>query len=94
MNVAVIPARGRSKQIPGKNARDFCGKLMISYSIKTVIESEIFQKVIVSTDDSDIAEIARSYGAEIPFKRPDNISDDFTTTGDVMAHATKWLKKN
>tara|TARA_B100000519_G_C14219452_1_gene426791 strand:+ start:130 stop:825 length:696 start_codon:yes stop_codon:yes gene_type:complete len=94
MNVAIIPARGGSKRIPKKNIKDFCGNPMISYSIKVALKSKIFQRVIVSTDDNEIAKVSESFGAEVPFIRPKNISDDFATTGDVMSHATKWLKEN
>ena len=80
MKLAVIPARGGSKRIPKKNIIDFHGKPMIAWSITTAINSNLFDKVIVSTDDNNIAQISRDYGAEIPFIRPDNISDDFATT--------------
>ena len=94
MNVAIIPARGGSKRIPKKNIKDFCGNPMISYPIKVALKSKIFQRVIVSTDDNEIAKVSESFGAEVPFIRPKNISDDFATTGDVMSHAAKWLKEN
>jgi len=94
MNVAVIPARGGSKRIPQKNIKNFFGKPIIAYSIETALESRLFQKVIVSTDDPEIKEVAESYGADVPFKRPSTISNDFATTGEVMAHATNWLIKN
>ena len=93
MNIAVIPARGGSKRIPGKNIKDFCGRPMISYSIEVAKISGIFEDIIVSTDNIEIAKIAESYGAKVPFRRPDNLSDDFSTTDDVMLHATEWIKK-
>ena len=93
MKIAVIPARGGSKRIPQKNIKEFFGKPMIAWSIDAAISSNLFDKVIVSTDDQDIAKIAKNLGAEIPFIRPDNIADDFATTTDVMAHATQWMLK-
>ena len=91
MKIAVIPARGGSKRIPRKNIKEFFGKPMIAWSIDAAISSNLFDKVVVSTDDQDIAEIAKNLGAEIPFIRPDNIADDFATTTDVIAHATQWM---
>lgn len=93
MNVAIIPARGGSKRIPRKNIKLFHGKPMIAYSIEAAIASGCFDKVIVSTDDQDIADVAKQYGAEIPFLRPAEISNDYATTMDVMAHAIAWCKK-
>jgi pseudaminic acid cytidylyltransferase len=87
MNIAIIPARGGSKRIPGKNLKMFCGKPMIAWAIGYAIESEIFDKVIVSTDDERIAEVARAAGAETPFARPAELADDFTPTVPVIAHA-------
>lgn len=74
--VAIIPARGGSKRIPRKNIKDFFGNPLISYSIKIAIKSNIFDKVIVSTDDEEIAKIAKEYSAEVPFIRPKELSDD------------------
>lgn len=91
MNICVIPARGGSKRIPRKNIKVFCGKPIIAYSIEAALNSDCFDKVIVSTDDTEIAEIAKNYGAEVPFVRPNQLSDDFTTTGHVMAHSVKTL---
>ena len=93
MNVAIIPARGGSKRIPRKNIRMFCGKPMIAWPIEAALESGCFDQVIVSTDDSEIAEVARSYGASTPFMRPVELSDDFTGTGDVTRHAVEWLQQ-
>ena len=90
MNVAIIPARGGSKRIPRKNIKSFHGKPMIAYSIEAAIQSGCFDKIIVSTDDQEIAEISIAYGAEVPFLRPVNISDDHATTMDVMHHAISW----
>lgn len=92
--VAIIPARGGSKRIPRKNIKDFHGKPLIAYSIQTALESKLFDKVIVTTDDEEIAEIAKKYGAEVPFIRPKELSDDFSGTADVIEHALKWLKDN
>ena len=92
MNIAVIPARGGSKRIPRKNIKYFCGKPIISYSIETARSSKIFDEIIVSTDDNEIASIAKSLGGQVPFMRPSDISDDFSTTGDVMRHAISWFE--
>ncbi len=89
MKIAVIPARGGSKRIPRKNIKIFYGKPMISWAIESARKSGIFDHIIVSTDDREIAEISRSLGAETPFFRPENLSDDFTPTVPVIAHATK-----
>lgn len=91
MNVAIIPARGGSKRIPGKNIKDFFGKPAIAYSIEAAIASRCFDRIIVSTDDEHIARVAISYGAEVPFIRPAEIADDFSTTGQVIKHALLWL---
>lgn len=87
----MIPARGGSKRIPRKNIKDFRGKPIIAYSIEAALKSGCFDKVIVSTDDKEIAEIAKQYGAEIPFLRPSNISDDHATTVDVIKHCLNWF---
>lgn len=92
--VAVIPARGGSKRIPRKNIKDFFGKPLITYSIQAALESKLFDKVIVTTDDEEIAKIAKEYGAEVPFLRPKELSDDFTGTGDVVKHAIAYLKEH
>lgn len=91
MKVAIIPARGGSKRIPHKNIREFLGKPIITYPIELAIGSGIFDRVIVSTDDEQIAEVAQMSGAEVPFVRPKNFSDDQTGTGEVVAHAIEWL---
>ncbi|MGL5410809.1 MAG: pseudaminic acid cytidylyltransferase, partial [Shewanella sp.] len=93
MKIAIIPARGGSKRIPRKNIKLFHGKPMIAYSIEAAIASGCFDKVIVSTDDQEIADVAKRYGAEVPFLRPADISNDYATTMDVMAHAIAWCKQ-
>ena len=93
-NFAIIPARGGSKRIPKKNIKDFLGKPIIAYSIETAISSKLFDKVIVSTDDQEIKDIAKKYGAEVPFIRPKQFADDFTGTHEVIGHAVKWLEDN
>lgn len=82
--LAIITARGGSKRIPRKNIKEFCGKPIIAYSIEAALEAGIFDEVMVSTDDEEIAEIARKYGAEIPFMRSAETSNDFATTADVL----------
>jgi pseudaminic acid cytidylyltransferase len=89
MKIAVIPARGGSKRIPGKNIKDFCGRPMIGWAIENAQRSSLFDHVIVSTDDSEIAETAIQLGAEVPFFRPKDLADDFTPTVPVIAHATQ-----
>lgn len=90
MNIAIIPARGGSKRIPRKNIKEFHGRPLISYSINAAFESECFDLILVSTDDQEIAAVAKRYNAEVPFVRPASISDDFTSTIDVIQHAVKW----
>ena len=92
MKLAVIPARGGSKRIPRKNIKPFCGKPMIAWSIEAAIESGCFERIIVSTDDEEIADVARNHGAEVPFMRPAELSDDHTGTIPVIAHAIQWQK--
>lgn len=89
--VAVIPARGGSRRIPRKNIRDFAGKPMIAWSIEAALSSGCFARVIISTDDDEIAAVAEAHGAEVPFRRPDALSDDHTGTIPVIAHAIDWL---
>lgn len=81
---AIITARGGSKRIPRKNIREFCGKPILAYSIEAAIESGIFDTVMVSTDDEEIADIARKYGAEVPFMRSEKNANDFAATNDVV----------
>ncbi len=92
-NIAIIPARGGSKRIPGKNIRDFCGKPIIAYSIQAALDSDLFEQVIVSTDSQDIADVAVQYGAQVPFLRPADLSGDIIGTNDVVIHALNWLKE-
>jgi pseudaminic acid cytidylyltransferase len=94
MNICVIPARGGSKRIPRKNIKKFNGIPIIVYSIRAAIESDCFDKVIVSTDDEEIARISKSYGAEVPFIRPEEFSDDYISTIPVVKHAIEWLEAN
>jgi pseudaminic acid cytidylyltransferase len=93
MRLAVIPARGGSKRIPHKNIKDFCGKPMIAWSIEAALQSACFDQVVVSTDDNEIAEVARRYGAQVPFTRPAELSDDHTGTTAVVAHAVDWFAR-
>lgn len=91
MKIAIIPARGGSKRIPRKNIKMFTGKPMIAHSIETAKESGLFDKIIVSTDDKEIADISNEFGAETPFVRPSELSDDYTGTHEVVGHAVQWL---
>lgn len=90
--IAVIPARGGSKRIPGKNKKIFCGKPMIAWSIEAAVASGLFDQVIVSTDDPEIAKIAQEYGAICPFERPAELSDDHTPTLPVIRHAIEAIE--
>lgn len=89
MKIAVIPARGGSKRIPRKNIKPFHGKPMIGYAIQAALASKAFDRVIVSTDDAEIAEVAKAHGAELPFIRPPELADDHTPTVPVIAHAIR-----
>lgn len=93
-SVAIIPARGGSKRIPRKNIRMFLGKPIIAYSIAAAKESGLFDRIIVSTDDEEIAAVARQHGAEVPFLRPKEIADDFAGTNAVVKHCLQWLESN
>ncbi|WP_328186504.1 pseudaminic acid cytidylyltransferase [Marinobacter sp. OP 3.4] len=92
--VAIIPARGGSKRIPRKNINAFCGKPMIAWSIEAAKSSGCFDHIIVSTDDHEIAEVARAWGAATPFLRPAELSDDYTGTLPVIRHAVEWLAEH
>ena len=92
-NIAVITARGGSKRIPRKNIKDFCGKPILAYSIEAAKKSGVFDTVMVSTDDEEIAEIAIKYGAEVPFYRSEKTSDDFATTNDVLMEVIEEYEK-
>ena len=89
--VAIIPARGGSKRIPRKNIRPFAGKPIIGYSIEAALQSQLFDRVIVSTDDAEIATVAGSFGAEVPFLRPAELADDFAGTNAVVKQCLEWL---
>lgn len=89
--VAVIPARGGSKRIPRKNVKSFCGKPMIAWSIEAAKASGCFDKILVSTDDAEIADVAIAWGATVPFLRPAELSDDFAGTLPVIRHAVEWI---
>ena len=91
--LAVIPARGGSKGVPHKNIRDLDGKPLIAYTIEAAIKSKVFDKIVVSTDSSEIAEIAQRYGAEVPFIRPKDLSGDFSSSDDVVLHAIDYFKR-
>ncbi len=93
-NIAIIPARGGSKRIPRKNAKFFHGKPIIAYSIEAAINSGLYDEVMVSTDDSEIAKIAVKYGAKVPFLRSQKNSNDFATTADVLLEVLDFYKKN
>ena len=94
MRIAIIPARGGSKRIPKKNIKEFCGKPMIAWPIEAANSSGCFDRIIVSTDNEEIASVAEKYGAEVPFIRPANLSDDHTTVAPVIDHAIKLLSQN
>ena len=91
--IAVIPARGNSKTIPGKNYKNFNGKPIIANTIKKLKESKIFDKIIVSTDSKKIASISKKYGAEVPFKRPKFFSNDYASGTSVISHSVRFLIK-
>lgn len=93
MKLAIIPARGGSKRIPRKNIKVFCGKPMIAYSIEAALKSGCFDRVIVTTDDEEIAEVSKSYGADIPFMRPNELADDYAGTLPVIKHAIEAMEK-
>jgi pseudaminic acid cytidylyltransferase len=94
MRLAVIPARGGSKRIPRKNIKHFGGKPLIAWSIEVALQSACFDRVLVSTDDHEIAKVARTYGAEVPFVRPPELSNDYVGTIPVIAHAIHWQNEN
>jgi N-acylneuraminate cytidylyltransferase len=90
VKLAVIPARGGSKRIPRKNIRPFCGQPIVAWPIAAAIDSGCFDRVVVSTDDPEIAQVARHAGADVPFVRPSELSDDHTGTIAVVRHAIDW----
>lgn len=91
-NICIIPARGKSKRIPKKNIKEFLGKPIIAYSIKAAIDSRLFDEVMVSTDNLEIADIAKKYGANVPFMRSAKNSDDFSTTFDVIKEVINYYR--
>lgn len=91
--IAIIPARGGSKRVPRKNIKAFHGRPMIAHSIQAALESDLFARVVVSTDDAEIAEVARSWGAEVPFLRPAELADDHAGTVEVIQHAVAALRE-
>ena len=92
-NIAIITARGGSKRIPRKNIKEFMGKPMIAYAIESAIKSEVFDEIMVSTDDIEIAEIAKKYGAKVPFMRSEKTANDFATTNDVLIEVIEEYNK-
>lgn len=92
-NIAIITARGGSKRIPRKNIKEFCGKPIIAYSIEAAFASGVFDEVMVSTDDDEIAIIAKKYGAKVPFMRSERTSDDYATTKDVLLEVIEEYRK-
>jgi pseudaminic acid cytidylyltransferase len=94
MKICVIPARGGSKRIPGKNIQKFNSKPMIAYSIEAALHSDCFDKVIVSTDDHQIANVAKTYGAEVPFMRPVELADDYVGILPVVKHSIEWFEQH
>ena len=93
MNIAIITARGGSKRIPRKNIKNFCGQPIISYSIKAALDSGIFDEVMVSTDDEEIADLSRELGASVPFLRSRKNSDDYAATADVLLEVLQKYKE-
>jgi pseudaminic acid cytidylyltransferase len=93
MKLAIIPARGGSKRIPRKNIREFCGKPMLAYSIDAARQSRCFDRIVVSTDDPEIAAVSREWGAETPFVRPGELANDFAGTIPVIKHAIEWFEQ-
>lgn len=91
MNIAIITARGGSKRIPHKNIRDFCGKPIIEYSIRAALDAQVFDTVMVSTDDERIALIAKNAGAEVPFMRSEKTANDYATTTDVLFRSYRTI---
>lgn len=93
MKICVIPARGGSKRIPRKNIKEFKGKPVIAYPIQAALDSGLFEEVVVTTDDDEIAEVAKKYGASVPFKRPEALSGDHVATAPVLIHAIEWFEQ-
>ena len=93
MTLAIITARGGSKRIPRKNIKEFCGKPIVAYSIEAAKQAEVFDEIMVSTDDEEIAEVGRKFGAVVPFFRSPETSNDFATTADVLEEVLKEYEK-
>ena len=91
--IAIITARGGSKRIPRKNIREFCGKPILAYSVEAAVASGLFDEVMVSTDDEEIAQIGRRYGASVPFYRSEKTANDFATTNDVLLEVLEEYEK-
>ena len=91
--LAIIPARGGSKGLPGKNIKELCGKPLVAWSIEQAKACSSINRVVMSTDDDQIAEVAKKYGAEVPFMRPAELASDTASTIDVIFHALDWLEK-
>lgn len=92
--LAIIPARGGSKGLPGKNIKELCGKPLIAWSIEQAKSCSDIDRIVVSTDNEEIAEVAKKYGAEVPFIRPAELANDTASTIDVIFHATNWFKEH
>ena len=92
--LAIIPARGGSKGLPGKNIKELCGKPLIAWSIEVARACRNIDRIVVSTDDDQIAEVAKKYGIELPFMRPAELATDTTSTVDLIFHTIEWLKKD
>lgn len=92
MKIAIIPARGGSKRLPGKNIKLLGGKPLIAWTIEAAIKSNVFDRVFVSTDSQEIADISKKYGAEVPFLRPEYLASDTATTNDVITHLVDWFE--
>lgn len=93
MNIAIIPARGGSKRLPGKNIKDLAGKPLIAWTIEAALKSGMFEHVFVSTDCEKIVQVSKAFGAEVPFLRPAEIATDTATTNDVVTHLVDWFEK-
>lgn len=94
VDIAIIPARAGSKRLPGKNIKTLAGKPLIAWTIEAAIDSDCFDRIIVSTDDQVIGDVAIEYGAEVPFIRPSEYSGDLTSSSQVIEHAVTWLEKH
>lgn len=92
--LGIIPARGDSKGVPRKNIRPLAGKPLIAHTIDVARESDVFDRVVVSTDDREIADVARQIGGDVPFMRPAHLAEDTTPTLPVLIHAVEWLREN